>query len=319
MSGRLKAYCCLSAAMVIVGSSVVVGRIAALRLPVFLALGLRFAVACLLVLPLLRRREGGLPRLSVRHWAVLFGQTFCGVFLFNVLLLHGLRLTGAATAGIMTSTTPAWMGILALAFLGERPGGRAWLGILLSVAGTLAVTFQGAAPDATQEAQPLLGGLLALGAVLGEACFLLLRKALPASLSALGAAAAVSLLGLAQFLIPALWQAAAFDWSSLAFRDLVLLLYYGAVVTVLAYVLWFAGVVRVPAGTAGVFTGIMPVSALVLSWAVLDEPLGWRHAAGCAAVLGGIALLSGPARGLRTGWPEAPAGRAAPGPGPADG
>jgi drug/metabolite transporter (DMT)-like permease len=194
MSGRLKAYCCLSAAMVIVGSSVVVGRIAALRLPVFLALGLRFAVACLLVLPLLRRREGGLPRLSVRHWAVLFGQTFCGVFLFNVLLLHGLRLTGAATAGIVTSTTPAWMGLLP--WPSWASGRAAGLLGILPVRGRehCAVTFQGAAPDATQEAQPLLGGLLALGAVLGEACFLLLRKALPASLSGLGAAAAVSLL-----------------------------------------------------------------------------------------------------------------------------
>lgn len=319
MSERFKASCCLSAAMVIVGSSVVVGRIAALRLPIFLALGLRFAVACAVVLPLVRWKEGGLPRLGRRDWGILFGQTACGVFLFNVLLLHGLRLTSAGAAGIVTSTTPAWMGLLALAFLGERPGRRAWMGILLSVAGTLAVTVQGAASGATQGGRPLLGGFLVLGAVLGEAGFLLLRKALPASLSALGAAAAVSVLGFLQFLAPALWQAASFDWASLGTGDLILLLYYGAVVTVLAYVLWFAGVVRVPAGVAGVFTGIMPVSALVLSRLLLDEPLGWRQAAGCAAVLCGIALLSGPLRPLRTGRTEAPAGRAAPGPRPAGG
>ncbi|WP_027175476.1 DMT family transporter [Desulfovibrio aminophilus] len=293
MSSPFAARACLAGAMCIVGSSVAVGKSVALSMPIHLALGLRFLVACALALPLLRLLEGGLPQLRLRHWGLLFLQTFCGVFLFNVLLLLGLLRTDAASAGVLTGTTPAWIAFLALIFLKERPGKRGTLGILLALAGTMSIAALNAGNGGESS---LTGDLFVLGAVIGEAVFLLLRKALPASLSALTASTAVSCIGLAQFLGPAAWQAASFDFATLGLGQWLLLLYYGGAVSVLAYVLWFYGVARVPAATAGVYSGLMPVSALFFSWAFLDEPLGWGHVLGCICVLGGIALLSAPAR-----------------------
>lgn len=289
MSVPWKAYASLTGVMAIVGSSVAVGKAVALTLPLYLALGLRFCIACGLALPLLRLREGGLPRLTARHWIVLFVQTACGVFLFNVLLLHGLRLTDAASAGILTGTTPAWMGLAALVFFQERPGVRGLLGLGLACAGTLCVSMLGEAGNGS-----LGGNVLVLLAVLGEAAFLLLRKTLPPGLSALAASTAVSCLGLVQFLPLALWQGARFDLGSLGWEQWLLLGYYGGGVSVLAYVLWFYGVARVPAATAGAFSGLLPVSALFFSWAALGEPVGLRHVLGCGCVLAAIALLSGP-------------------------
>ena len=289
MSVPWKAYASLTGAMAIVGSSVAVGKAVALTLPLYLALGLRFGIACGLALPLLRLREGGLPRLTARHWAVLFVQTACGVFLFNVLLLHGLRLTDAASAGILTGTTPAWIGLAALVFFRERPGVRGILGLGLACAGTLCVSMLGEAGSGS-----LAGNVLVLLALLGEAAFLLLRKALPPGLSALAASTAVSCLGLVQFLPLALWQGAQFSFGSLGWEQWLLLGYYGGGVSVLAYVLWFYGVARVPAVLAGAFSGLLPVSALFFSWAALGEPVGLRHVLGCGCVLAAIALLSGP-------------------------
>lgn len=308
MSAPWKAYASLTGAMAIVGSSVAVGKAVALTLPLYLALGLRFCLACALALPLVRFREGGLPRLAPRHWGLLFIQTACGVFLFNVALLHGLQLTDAASAGILTGTTPAWMGLAALLFFHERPGVRGLLGLGLACAGTLCVSIL----DGPGQGG-FLGNVLVLVAVLGEAAFLLLRKALPPGLSALGASTAVSCLGLLQFLPLALWQGAHFDFGGLTWGQWLLLGYYGGGVTVLAYVLWFYGVARVPAATAGAFSGLMPVSALFFSWAFLDEPVGLRHLLGCACVLAAIALLSGAGRRPSQKSPcVAPAGRICP-------
>ena len=38
--------------------------------------------------------------------------------------------------------------------------------------------------------------------------------------------------------------------------------------------------------------GVMPVSALVLSYVLLDEPFRWIHLAGMAVVLAGILAVS---------------------------
>jgi drug/metabolite transporter (DMT)-like permease len=67
--------------------------------------------------------------------------------------------------------------------------------------------------------------------------------------------------------------------------------YYG-LGTVGAYILWYQGVSKVPASTAGVFTGVQPVSAVVLSIILLKEPMVWSYWVGIASVLSAIVLMS---------------------------
>jgi drug/metabolite transporter (DMT)-like permease len=284
------AYLYLSLAMVLVGSSVVAGRIMVEELPVYLASALRFALALAILLPLVRVREGGLPRLSRRTWLKLAVQSLCGSFLFTVFLLRGLTLTGPASAGVITSTTPACMGLIAWLFLKDRPSRRVLIGILLSMAGVLAVNLvEGAGPGG---AHPVPGNLLVLAAVLFESLFLLIRKTVPEPLSPLAASTVLSLFGLVWFLPMGLVEAARTDLAAISATGWLVVLYYGAFVTVLAYLFWFAGVTRVPPSTAGVFTAVMPVSALALSALALGEPIGWQQLAGCACVLVGIVLIS---------------------------
>lgn len=68
--------------------------------------------------------------------------------------------------------------------------------------------------------------------------------------------------------------------------------HYGVFVTPLGYLLWFGGLAKVPASTAGVFAGVLPVSAVVLSYAVLGEPFSWVHPIGIACVLAAILLIA---------------------------
>jgi drug/metabolite transporter (DMT)-like permease len=68
--------------------------------------------------------------------------------------------------------------------------------------------------------------------------------------------------------------------------------YYGLIGTVGAYLLWYQAVVKVSATTAGVFTGIAPISAVVLSYVVLGEPFAWSHIVGGVCVLLAIILIA---------------------------
>ncbi|AGW12518.1 DMT family transporter [Megalodesulfovibrio gigas] len=298
------AYGNLTAAMVIVGSSVVAGKLMVAELPVFLASALRFVVALAVLLPLMWWREGRLlPRLRGRNWRILGLQSLFGSFLFTTFLLYGLRWASPAAAGVVAGSTSAWMAGLAWLFLGERPGRRGMVGILCAMAGVACLNVMtpdaAAASDAGQAgaADAWLGLALVLAAVLCESLFLLMRKGVDQPLSPLGAATAVSAFGLLWFLPMGVVEAVRFDFAVAGPGAWGAVVYYGLVVTILAYWCWFAGVVRVDAATAGVFTGLMPASAVLCAVLILHEPLTWPVAAGCLLVLAGIVLLTARSRG----------------------
>lgn len=276
--------------MVIVGSSVVVGKLVVARCPPFLLAGLRFALASLILLPLLRIAEGRIAWPARHDAAVLALQAFTGIFVFNALLLYGLQLTTAAASGIVTSTTPAVAAALAWLVLGERPSPRSAAGIVLAVAGVAAVGAR-----ATGEgggSNPLAGTLLVSGAVVGEAAYVVCGKVASRRVTPLMVATAITVLGSLMFLPFAALEAWRFDFSRLGAGDWVAIGYYGVAVTVVAFVLWARGITRVPASTAGVFTGLLPLSALALSYTVLGERFAWSHAVGGACVLAGIGLVA---------------------------
>ena len=295
MSAKTIACINLSLAMVLVGSSVVAGKVMVAELPVFLASALRFGLALCILVPLVRRREGGLPRISRRSWLLMGAQSLCGSFLFTVFLLYGLTHTGPSSAGIVTSTTPACMGLIAWLFLGDRPTIATGAGIVLSVMGVAVINLAGGMSGGQSGVtgdDPALGNLMVLGAVFFESLFLLMRKTVPEPLSPLAVSTIISLFGLLWFLPMGVVEGLTTDLSSVGWVGWLSVVYYGVFVTVAAYLFWFAGITKVPASTAGVFTAIMPVSALVLSVLVLGEPVGWPQLAGCGCVLGGIVLIS---------------------------
>lgn len=282
------AYSSLFLAMAIVGSSVVAGAIMIRELPVYFASLVRFALAVALLMPVLVLREGGFPRLSIRTWCVFCAQGLCGSFLFTVFLLYGLRLTDPSSAGIITSTTPACMAAVGWIFLRERPGPRIAWGVLLSVAGVMLLNLAGADNGRASVA----GNLLVVGAVVTESMFLLLRKWVREPVSPLAASTVVSLFGLLWFLPVGLWEATTLNMGTISAQSWWAVAYYGVVVTVLAYLFWFTGIVAVPAPVAGLFTGVMPVSAVICSALVLGQRPGWPHVTGCVLVLASLALLT---------------------------
>jgi len=286
----LAPYAALGLAMAIVGSSVVVGKIVTLEMPVFLASTLRFGLAAAVLVPLLWRAEHGLPRLALRSWVLLGVQALCGGFLFTVFTLYGLRTASAASAAVITSTAPAWIGLLAWALLRERPSPATWLSLVCAVAGIAALNLPepNAAAASTDHGQAW-GSLLLLAAVVFEAFFLLLRKFIRDPLSPLAASTLLTLFGLIFFAPFGAVEALSYDLRSTSVAGWACVVYYSLCVTVLAYLLWLAGIVRVAASRAGVFTAIMPLSGLALSAVLLGERLDWRHGLGLGCVC--LALL----------------------------
>jgi drug/metabolite transporter (DMT)-like permease len=296
MQTNIYAWTNLSLAMIIVGSSVVFGKIITYSFPVFLASGLRFAIASAVMLPLLLKYEKHLFHISRKDLWNLLAMAFCGQFVFTFLVLLGLRYTSAVEAGIITSTSPAMMVAVTFVFFREKPGLYQLIAIAMVVAGVVMVNGFMGVGTVSMPVRHLLGNTLMIGAVVGEAFFLLMRKRISPEISNLALTGYLCFLGLILFLPLSVFQALSFDFSAVSPGAWGAMLYFGAVFTVLAYVFWFQGVSRVSGSTAGVFTALMPVSAVVLSCFFLKEPFTLHHALGGALILSAILLMAGTAK-----------------------
>ena len=287
----LRTYVELSSAMVFVGSSVVVGKVITANFPVFLAAALRFAIASAILLPLLLKAEHGIPSLGKKDACVLFLQAFAGNFLFSILLLYGLKLTSAAESGIILGTVPVMIGLLSFLFLKESLTWNKGIALFITTVGVVAISSIGMAPSSAQGANPLLGNILVFGAVTGEALWTILGKAVSGRVKPLTIASLTSCFGLVLFSPFAVYQAGSFNFATLTPLSWAAVVYYG-LGTVGAYLLWYQGVSKVPASMAGAFSGAQPVSAVVLSIILLQEPMLWSYWVGIAGVLSAIVLMT---------------------------
>ena len=149
--------------------------------------------------------------------------------------------------------------------------------------------MQGAQGNA-EGSNPLLGNTLIFGAVLSEAIFAILARALSGKVLPFMMAAAMNLIGLLLFTPVALTEVGSIDWAGIPTGIWVLLLIYALTASVISFALWFSGAAAVPANRAGLFTGFLPVSAVLVGALFLGEQLTLAHAVGMACVLVGIAL-----------------------------
>jgi drug/metabolite transporter (DMT)-like permease len=284
------AYLQLALAMMVTGSHVVVGKLVVRSFPVFFAGGTTLGLASLVFTGLLLLKEGRFPRLKGRDLGLLTLQAFTGLFLFRVATLKGLQYTGGIEAGIILSTTPAVIGLISFTFLREKVYWTNIAAVCLALLGILIINLSGVNADASSAGRRVLGSLLLFVSVLGEAFFTVIRKMLSGRLTVLANATVVSLLGTLMLLPFTLSQIRSVSCGNLTILNWMELVYYGTVVPIAAFLLWFSGVSRAQVNVAGVFTGFLPVSAMILSILILGETPRPHHLAGMGLVLAGIFL-----------------------------
>lgn len=266
--------------MTVVGTLTAVSA-AVSRYPVYGGQAVRYAVAAVILLVIARltgRRAVG----GARSWPLITALAATGLAGFNVCIVVGTRYTSPATIGTVVGSVPVVLAVAAPLMDGRRPAARTVTAAAVVTAGA------GVANGLGHGSVP--GLLLALGALAGEVCFSLLALPLLPRLgavrvSAYSAAAAVPMLltaglitdGGAVLRIPT-----ARETAGLAYLTLV--------VTVGAFLLWYDALGRIGADRAGLFAGLIPVSAVLSTMALGLRTPGRAELAGALLVGAGVAL-----------------------------
>ncbi|HYE41333.1 MAG TPA: DMT family transporter [Ramlibacter sp.] len=294
---RPVAYACLALSMSLVGSYVALSKPLAAAIPVFLLAWLRFGIGGAAMLHWLRKPASE-PPLTGRTRGLLFLESFLGNFLFSICMLFGVSLTSAVSAGVIMAGIPAAVALLSRIFLREPISGRTWTAIACAATG---IGLLGIARPAEGDAAPghdlaWLGNLLMLGAVLCEASYAVIGKALTGKLGPKRITALINLWGFALVTPFGVHAALQFDFGSVGPGSWLLLVFYALAASVWTVWLWMTGLKVVPAAQAGVFTAMLPVSAAAVGVLVLGEQLTGLQVVAFLSALAGVLLATMPPR-----------------------
>ncbi len=185
MQSRAVPYLVLGLGVVVVSFASVLIRFAHAEGASSIAIAaVRLSIASLVLAPFaLLRAERELLRIGRRQFALC---VVSGV----MLAVHfwawitSLEHTSVASSTALVTTNPLWVALASAVFLRERPGRAAVFGILLTLAGSVLI-FAADASGRTSDsaASPLLGNTLALVGAIAASGYLLIGRALRASVS----------------------------------------------------------------------------------------------------------------------------------------
>ncbi|SDC81386.1 Permease of the drug/metabolite transporter (DMT) superfamily [Terribacillus halophilus] len=291
MSKERIAFIKVSAAMIIVGSAVVSGKLLVESMPVFLAAEMRFFISTLIFLPLLIWKEG-IPVFSFRLVRILFLLSLAGVFLYNIFLLYGLKWTTASEAGIISSILPAFIAVLGYIILKEKLSRIKIIAVFLSIGGILCLQLTDSQANQEFQLLQILGNVLIVCSVIAEAIFIIIGKYASSKVSPLAISTSVSFFGTILFFPPAIYQTMTSGYQFHSTTDLALVGYSAIIVTVAAFLLMYQGASVLPAYQTGILTSMVPLSTITLASFILEESLKFHHFVGLLCVCSSIILAS---------------------------
>jgi drug/metabolite transporter (DMT)-like permease len=290
-SGQWGLTLLLAFGMITFGSATPVSKIVGGQMPVFVAGLLRVLLGTALLTAAAWGKRGDLRKLKRADWAMVAAIAVFGMFGFSILMLYGMKLASGAIGATVMSMTPAITALAAILFLGEHPSWRRIGAVALAFAGAAVLQF-GHGLQSGSGGSVILGAGLVFGAVCCESAYTLLGQRLSKQIDPVLVAALAAGLSIPLFAVGAAFQWSAFKPGSIDLKGWVALLWYGGGTLALGSWLWYRGIAKVEGTTAAAFMGLMPLSALLLSYLLLGEPFRWIHLAGFATVFAGVLLMS---------------------------
>jgi drug/metabolite transporter (DMT)-like permease len=273
------------------GGTFIAGRVVAKEALPFSASFLRFAIASVFLILITWRVEGKLPRIerSLFFTVCLLGLT--GVFAYNAFFFKGLQSIDAGRAALIIALNPVMISFFSSILFNEKLTPVKIIGILMSVTGALTVVSRGN-PLYLFQGQLGWGEMNIFGCVFSWVSFSLIGKFVLNKITPLVSICYSSLVGTAALLIPAMLEGM---WTILPGYSTTTwfgLFYLGFFGTVLGFVWYYEGIKKIGPTKAGLFINVVPLSAVVLAFFLLNEPVTLSLLAGTVLVSCGIYLTN---------------------------
>lgn len=267
------------------GASFLFMRIAGPEFGVFALVEVRVAIAALVLLPMILVRGQGSELTD--NWVALGVLGIINTALPFLLFTWATLYLTAGTSAILNATAPIFAAIIAWAWLGEKLTiGRATgmlvgtVGVWLLVRGKVGASMG----DTTLAVTAALGGSLLYG-ISGNFARRYASHIKPLAVAA-GSQISAALVLLAVAVVT--WPDTPVSLTAWAAAITM-----GLFSTALAYILYFRLIANTGPTNAITVTYLIPLFAMLLGAAVIDEPITGSMVVGCTVILLGTALATG--------------------------
>lgn len=271
----------------------IAGRVISQQVPNLTAGSIRLVIASV-ILVLLLRLQGPLPRINLRQFGVLAAMGVAGVFVFNVFFFWALEKIPASKGALIVALIPVLTALGVSYLLKERLGIQRWLGIAMALVGVVIVITQGN----WLQISGYLAGLLEAGdglmliAALGWVTYTILSRFALQGLTPLAASTYAACVGMVILVAGVPFEAGSWSGSMWAWRPLLALVYIAVMGTVVPYVWYVQGVQRLGPARAAIYINLTPVFGVSLGYLLLGESIDLSMVVGGLIVIAGVTLTN---------------------------
>jgi drug/metabolite transporter (DMT)-like permease len=265
-------------------------------LPPMLFAGMRFFTAGVVLFTVMRVSGARLPR--GREW---IHQGVIGLLLLGIangIVVFSEQWLPSGLAALMIATSPFWVTGMERAFKdGESVTPRIVTGLLIGFAGLMILVWPSLFGGAVNKFFILGIVLLQVGCASWTAGSIYSKHHASDLKPMMGAAVQMLIAGSVLLLSGTIFG----EWPRVHFsgRSLAALLYLIVFGSLVAYSAYMYAIQKLPLSLVTMYSYINPIIAVVLGWALLKEPLGWRVALSTGIILAGVALVKTKPRKFR--------------------
>lgn len=230
-------------------------------------------------------REKMQPRLL---WWII-GFSFLSGAVYQLTFLAGISRTTAGNTALIMSSCPMWTAILAVFTTKDRLSRLAWIGLVMTLLGTVLVIAQKG--EFNTSAATIAGNLIVLGAAIAWSASSVATKPLLNHLSAIRLAFYSVLITLPLHWLLAIPNLQTDLANSFEPRTFASILYSGFFSTGIALAMWNYGVQKVGAPHAAIYQNVIPLVAVAGAWLLIGEvPLSLQIGGGLLIIAGLIVM-----------------------------
>jgi len=273
------------------GGTFIAGRVVARDVGPFSAAFFRFFIASIFLVCFTCKIEGRLPVLRKRQFILVFLLGMTGVFLYNVFFFKGLKIIHAGRAAVIIAGNPIFITLLSAYFFKEKLNLIKIAGILLSVSGAVIVISKGSFHEIVTGGVGW-GEIFIFGCVFSWVAYSLIGKAVMDGLSPLAAVSYSSIIGTFLLFFPALYEGGIQNFRLYHPVDWVGMFYLGFFGTVIGFVWYYEGIKKIGPMKASLFINFVPISAVVMAFFILKEPITPSLFIGTLLVCSGVYLTN---------------------------
>jgi drug/metabolite transporter (DMT)-like permease len=247
----------------------------------------RFPLAALFLTGVLALR-GRLPLPDREDTLRVIGLGILGHVLYQLLFIHGINLTRAGNAALMLATAPIYTALLSKLAGHERVRPAAAVGMVATLGGVALVIGSGEGTISFSSAT-VAGDVLVMAAAVLWAAFTVSARNVVRKYGALRLMVWTLWVGAPLLVIVAVPDLMALGhipgsaWAAVVFS--------GVLGIGFAQFLWYRGVRLIGNTRTAVYQNVVPVGAIAVAWAWLEEVPSAGQLLGAAVVVGGVAVV----------------------------